>query len=41
MTFYSLERVIMILVEDLTIVSQREIAPRISRWCLRERWLQI
>ena len=29
MTFCSIERVVMILIEDLTIVSQREIAPRI------------
>ena len=35
MTFYSLERVIMILVEDLTIVSQREIAPRIFEMVLK------
>ena len=35
MTFCSLERVIMILVEDLTIVSQREIAPRIFEMVLK------
>ena len=35
MTFCSLERVVMILVEDLTIVSQREIAPRIFEMVLR------
>ena len=35
MTFCSLERVVMILVEDLTIVSQREIAPRIFEMVLK------
>ena len=35
MTFCSLERVVMILVEDLTIVSQREIAPRIFEMVLQ------
>ena len=29
MTFCSIERVVMILIEDLTVVSQREITPRI------------
>ena len=35
MTVCSLERVVMILVEDLTIVSQREIAPRIFEMVLK------
>ena len=35
MTFCSLERVVMILIEDLTIVSQREIAPRIFEMVLK------
>ena len=35
MTFCILERVVMILVEDLTIVSQREIAPRIFEMVLK------
>ena len=35
MTFCNLERVVMILVEDLTIVSQREIAPRIFEMVLK------
>ena len=34
MTFCSIERVVMILIEDLTVVSQREIAPRIFEMVL-------
>lgn len=35
MTFCSIERVVMILIEDLTVVSQREIAPRIFEMVLK------
>ena len=35
MTFCSIERVVMILIEELTVVSQREIAPRIFEMVLK------
>ena len=41
MTFCNLERVVMILVEDLTIVSQREIAPRIFEMVLKGEMVAI